>query len=46
MPVSKSLKDKIRRAIDKEYEDLSLKRRRYITNAIIYGKMGFGRKRK
>jgi hypothetical protein len=46
MPVSKSLKDKIRKAIDREYRDLSLKRRRYITNAIIYGRMGFGRKGK
>ena len=45
MPVPKSLKDEIRRAIRKEYPTYSLKRRNYITNAVIYGKMGYGRKK-
>jgi hypothetical protein len=46
MPVPKSLKDEIRRAINKEYADLSLSRRKYIRNAIIYHNLGFGRKKK
>lgn len=43
MPVPKKLKDKIRKAINKEYPNYSLKRRKYITNAIIYGKLKFGK---
>jgi hypothetical protein len=46
MPVQKSLKDEIRRAVNKEYKDLSLKRRKHILNAIIYHKLGFGRKKR
>jgi len=42
MPVPKRLKDAIRRAVNKEYKNLSLKRRKHILNAIIYGKMGYG----
>jgi hypothetical protein len=45
MPVSKSLKDKIRRAVRKEYPRLSNARQRYIADAIIYHRLGYGRKK-
>jgi len=45
MPVPKSLKAEIQRAVNKEYANLSLKRRKHILNAIIYHKMGYGRKK-
>jgi hypothetical protein len=46
MPVPKKLKEQIRRAVNREYPRLSLARRRYIANAIIYHRLGYGRGRK
>ena len=46
MPVPKSLKEKIKRAVNREYKDLSLKRRKHIEDAIIYHNLGFGRGKK
>lgn len=46
MPVPKKLKEKIKRAVNKEYADLGLKRRRYITNSIIYNRLGYGKGKK
>ena len=44
-PVPHKLKDEIRRAVNKEYHNLSLLRRKHITNAIIYNRLGYGRKK-
>jgi len=46
MPVPQSLKDKIRKAVRKEYPRLSPARRKYIVDAIIYHRLGYGRGRK
>jgi len=46
MPVPKKIKMQIKRSVNKEYKNLSLKRRNYIANAIIYHRLGYGKKKK